>query len=210
MNTNTKEPSEQLIEMLGQPYNPKSVQALLQPFGVKRMPTPNSYFNDDIIWSVKSSIRIDIYRVPKINDLTGLSYSNEDGWIIGAIHFLAPGADDRIKSPFSGTLPNGIKMSSTPEQAIMAYGSPALDDECEWSGFTGRILAWRKSGINIAIEFEDGDNDQVIDEMIEVGNDFAIDRVADPEITRVMRSYTACLIGCIGAWRNDNPEVFAP
>lgn len=64
MNTNTKEPSEQLIEMLGQPYNPKSVQALLQPFGVKRMPSPNSYFNDDIIWSVKSSIRFDIYRVP--------------------------------------------------------------------------------------------------------------------------------------------------
>lgn len=159
MNMHTKEPSEQLIEMLGQPYHPKSVQALLQPFGVKRMPAPNSYFNDDIIWSVKSSIRIDIYRVPKINDLTGLSYSNEDGWIIGAIHFLAPGADDRIKSPFAGILPNGIQMSSTPEQAIKAYGLPALDEECEWSGFSGRILAWRKSGINIAIEFEDRDND---------------------------------------------------
>lgn len=101
----TKEASEQLIELLGHPYNPKQVQALLQPFGVKRMPFPNSYFNDDIIWSVKSSLRIDIYRAPKIN---------------------------------------------------------------------------------IVIEYEHTDEGSV------------------------MISYTACLIGCIGAWRNDNPEVYAP
>lgn len=183
---NIKEPAEQLIEMLGQTYDPKIFQDLLKPFGVKRMPKPDSYFNDDIIWSVKSSIRIDVYRVPKINDLTGLSYTNEDGWIIGAIHFMAPGADDRIKSPFSGYLPNGITMESTPDEAIKAYGTPALDEECDWPGFAGRILAWRKSGINIAIEYEDIDNN------------------------RVMRCYTACLVGCIGAWRSDNPEVFAP
>ena len=150
------------------------------------MPKPDSYFNDDIIWAVKSSICIDVYRVPKINDLTGLSYTNEDGWIIGAIHFMAPGADDRIKSPFSGYLPNGITMESTPDEAIKAYGTPALDEDCEFPGFAGRILAWRKSGINIAIEYEGIDNN------------------------RVMRCYTACLVGCIGAWRSDNPEVFAP
>lgn len=119
--------------------------------------------------------------------------------------FSCPWADDRIKSPFAGILPNSIQMSSTPEQAIKAYGSPALDEECEWPGFSGRILAWRESGINIAIEFADRDN-----EMKEMGNDFAIDRGIDPDIDRVMRSYTACLIGCIGAWRNDNPEVFSP
>jgi hypothetical protein len=181
-----KEPSEQLIEWLGHPYSPKDVQALLQPFGVKRMPPPNSYFNDDIIWSVKSSIRIDLYRAPKINDLTGLQYTNQDGWIIGAIHFLAPGSDDRIKAPFAGTLPLGITMSSTPNESIKAYGQPQLDEECEWPGYSGRLLAWRKPGINIVIEY------------------------AYTETDCVMRSCTACLIGCIGAWRNDHPDVFAP
>ncbi|WP_239618783.1 hypothetical protein [Cohnella mopanensis] len=186
MGLGMKEPSEQLVEMLGHPYNPRNVQALLQSFGVKRMPPPNSYFNDDIIWSVKSSIRIDIYRAPKINDLTGLNYTNEDGWIIGAIHFLAPGADDRIKAPFPGKLPEGITMSSTPDDSIKAYGQPELDEECEWPGFSGRVLAWRKPGINIVVEYE------------------------NREIDRVMIRHTVCLIGCIGAWRNDNPEVFAP
>ncbi|MFF2093346.1 hypothetical protein [Paenibacillus sp. NPDC058174] len=181
-----KEQSEQLIEMLGHPYNPKSVQGLLQSFGVKRMPKPNSYFNDDIIWSPKSSIRIDIYRPPKINDLTGLQYTNQDEWIVGAVHFLAPGSDDRIKAPFSGYLPQGITMSSTPDEAIEAYDQPQLDEQCEWPGFSGRILAWRKPGINIAIVYEDS------------------------ETSSRMISFQACLIGCIGAWRNDNPEVFAP
>lgn len=32
-----KEASEQLIELLGHPYHPKQIQALLQSFGVKRM-----------------------------------------------------------------------------------------------------------------------------------------------------------------------------
>lgn len=186
MDIHMKEPSERLIDMLGHPYNQRNVQALLQSFGVKHMPPPNSYFNDDIIWSVKTSIRIDIYRAPKINDLTGRKYTNQDGWIIGAIHFLAPGSDDRIKAPFPGKLPNGITMSATPDESIKAYGQPELYEECWWPGFSGRILAWRKPGINIAIEY------------------------ADSEVDRVMRSYTACLIGCIGAWRDDNPDIFAP
>jgi hypothetical protein len=181
-----KEASEQLIELLGHPYNPKQVQALLQSFGVKRMPPPNSYFNDDIIWSGKASLRIDIYRAPKINDLTGLQYTEEEGWIIGALHFLAPEADDRIKAPFSGRLPEGMTMSSTPDESIKAYGPPELDEECWRPGYSGRIMAWRKPRINIVIEYEDN------------------------EIERGLRSYTACLIGCIGAWRNDNPEVYAP
>jgi hypothetical protein len=181
-----KEASEQLIQLLGHPYEPKQVQALLQSFGVKRMPAPNSYFNDDIIWSAKASLRIDVYRAPKINDLTELQYAAEDGWIIGAIHFLAPGADDRIKAPFPGSLPGGMTMSSTPEESIHEYGPPALDEECWRPGYSGRILAWRKPGINIVMEYE------------------------DIESARELRSYTACLIGCIGAWRNDNPEVYAP
>lgn len=181
-----KEPSELLIDMLGHPYSPKNVQALLQSFNVKRMPSPNSYFNDDIIWSVKASIRIDLYRASKLNDLTGLNYSNQDEWIIGAIHFLAPGSDDRIKTPFPGKLPKGISMCSTPDESIQGYGQPEMNEQCAWPGFSGRILAWRKSNINIAIEY------------------------VDREMNSVMRSYTACLIGCIGAWRDDNPEVFSP
>jgi hypothetical protein len=180
------EPAVQLIAMLGQPYHPKHVQALLQPYGVKRMPVPSSSFNDDIIWCVKASIRIDVYRAPKLNLLTGLQYTDPDEWIIGAIHFLAPGSDDRIKAPYPGALPEGIAMDSTPEEAIAAYGPPQMDEECEWPGFSGRIIAWRKPGINIAMEYEDQGE------------------------ARVLRSCTACLIGCIGAWKSDNPEVFAP
>lgn len=181
-----KEASVQLMELLGRPYDPKQVQTLLQVFGVKRVSPPISYFNDDIIWSVKSSLRIDIYRAPKINDLTGLSYTDEDGWIIGALHFMAPGADDRIKAPYSGGLPHGMTMNSTPEETIEAYGPADLDEECWRPGYSGRILAWRKPGINIVIEYE------------------------DKEADRRMRSYIACLIGCIGAWRNDHPAVYAP
>jgi len=176
-------PSDRLTALLGHPYDPKSIQSLLQPFGVKRMPSPSSCFNDDIIWSAKASLRLDIYRAPKINDLTGLNYAPEDGWIIGSVHFLAPGSDDRIKAPFSGLLPEGVAMDASPEDAISAYGSPAMDEFTEWPGFSGRILAWRKSGINIVMEYEEG--------------------------TR-LRSCTFCLIGCIGAWRSDQPEIFAP
>ncbi len=180
------EPAVQLIAMLGQPYHPKNVQALLQPYGVKRMPAPSSYFNDDIIWCVKASIRMDIYRAPKLNELTGLQNTHPDEWIIGAVHFLAPGSDDRIKAPYPGTLPDGITMSSPPEEPIAAYGPPELDEECEWPGFSGRIMAWRKPRINLALEYADAGGD------------------------RVLRSYTACLIGCIGAWKSDHPAVFAP
>lgn len=181
-----KEASEQLIAMLGQPYHPQSVQALLQPFGVKRMPKPSSYFKDDIIWSAKASIRMDLYLPPKINDLTGRHYTSQDEWIIGAIHFLAPGSDDRIKAPFAGSLPGGLTMASAPSEFIQAYGLPEMNEACEWPGFSGQILAWRRPDMNIVMEYETG------------------------ETGSTMRSYTACLIGCIGAWRNDHPEIFAP
>ncbi len=177
------QPSELLVQTLGHTYDAKAIQSMLAPLGVKRMPQPSSYFNDDIIWSAKASLRLDLYRAPKINDLTGLAYSPEDGWIVGAVHFLAPGSDDRIKAPYAGTLPGGLAMDTTPDDAIAAYGLPAMDEMTEWPGFSGRILAWRTPEINIAMEFEDG--------------------------TR-LRSCTFCLIGCIGAWRNDQPEIFAP
>ncbi|WP_340024230.1 hypothetical protein MHI24_03775 [Paenibacillus sp. FSL K6-1096] len=181
----TNEPSDQLVNMLGQPYDAKRIQDLLKPYGVRRVPAPKSYFNDDIIWTLKSSIRIDVYRAPKLNELTGLQYTNQD-WIIGSVHFLAPGADDRIKTPYPGLLPGGLAMSNSPVEAIAAYGLPAMDEECEWPGFSGRILAWREQGINIVLEYEDSRDG------------------------RVLKSCTACLIGCIGAWTSDNPEVFAP
>lgn len=83
-----EEPAVQLIGMLGQPYDSKRVQAVLKPYGVKRMPAPKSYFNDTMISCAKASLRMDLYRIPKINVLTGLHYTNPDEWIIGAIHFL--------------------------------------------------------------------------------------------------------------------------
>jgi len=181
-----KEASEQLVDLLGQPYHPQQVQAVLQPLGIKRMPKPNSYFNDDIIWSAKASIRLDIYLPAKLRELTGSEYEDPEGWRIGSVHFLAPGADDRIKAPYAAPLPGGLTMASAPELAIEAYGTPQLDEDCEWPGFDGRILAWRKPGLNLAIEYEAGESGYA------------------------MRSYTACLIGCIGAWRSDHPAIFAP
>lgn len=183
---NNHEPAVQLIAMLGQPYDPKRVQALLQPYGVKRMSAPKSTFNDDIIWCVKASLRIDVYRAPKLNLLTGLQYADTGEWIIGAVHFLASGSDNRIKVPYPGSLLKKIAMDSAPEEAIDAYGPPQMDEECEWPGFSGRIIAWRKSGINLVMEYE------------------------DKAEGRALRSCTACLVGCIGAWTSDNPEVFAP
>ncbi|WP_339783604.1 hypothetical protein NSQ38_19405 [Paenibacillus sp. FSL R7-0313] len=181
-----KEPSEHLIAMLGQPYDSKCVQQVLQSFGVKLMPKAGGYFNDDIIWSVKSSIRLDVYRSPKIHELTGRDDLNTDEWIIGAVHFLAPGSDDRIHTPFPGQLPAGMTMNSTPDEFIREYGQPALYEVGEWLGGSGPFLAWCESGINVAIEYETNENGSA------------------------MTCYTACLVGCIGAWRKDYPEVFVP
>ncbi|PZT57140.1 hypothetical protein [Paenibacillus silvae] len=55
----------QASEQLGQPYDAKQIQAILEPFGVKRIAIPDSLFQDDIIWSVKASVRIDVYRSPE-------------------------------------------------------------------------------------------------------------------------------------------------
>ncbi|WP_339249146.1 hypothetical protein [Paenibacillus sp. FSL P2-0136] len=181
-----EEPPVQLIGMLGQPYDPKRVQAVLKPYGVKRMPAAKSYFNDTMISCAKASLRMDLYRIPKINELTGLQYTKPDDWIIGAIHFLPPGSGKQNEVPYPVILPEDITMNSSPEEAIAAYGPPQLDEECEWPGFSGRIIAWRGEGINIALEYEYSREG------------------------RVLRTYIACLIGCIGAWRSDNPEVFAP
>ncbi|OWA33980.1 hypothetical protein B9G55_16720 [Saccharibacillus sp. O16] len=177
------EPSDLLVQTLGQTYDPKAIQQMLLPLGIKRMPQPISYFNDDIIWSAKASLRLDVYRAPKINELTAHSYSPDDGWIVGCVHFLAPGSDDRIKAPYAGTLPGGLPMDTAPGDAIAAYGLPAMDEMTEWPGFSGRILAWRTPTLNIAMEFEEG---------------------------TMLRSCTFCLIGCIGSWRDDQPEIFAP
>ncbi|RAI89722.1 hypothetical protein DET54_1135 [Paenibacillus pabuli] len=181
-----KEPSEHLIAMLGQPYDSRRVQQVLQSFGVKRMPKASGYFSDDIIWSVKSSIRLDVYRSPKLHELTGRDDLNTDEWMIGAVQFLAPGSDDRIHTPFPGQLPAGMTMNSTPDELIREYGQPALYEEGDWLGGSGPFLAWRESGINVAIEYETNEDGSA------------------------MTCYTACLVGCIGAWRKDYPEVFVP
>ena len=184
--TNNNQSSEQFIELLGQPYDVKQVQAFLEPFGVKRIAKPDGPFQDDIIWSVKASVRIDVYRSPKINTLTGRDDLPADDWIIGAIHFLAPGSDDRIKKPFAGQLPKGITMNATPDEWIEAYGQPDIYEQGDWLGGSGPYLAWRKSDINISVEYETEEDSSVI------------------------TCVKYCLIGCMGAWTSDYPKVFAP
>lgn len=133
---NMNESSEQFVSLLGQPYDSKQVQVLLEPFGVKRVGKPDGPFQDDIIWSVKASVRIDVYRSPKINTLTGRDDLPRDEWVIGAIHFLAPGSDDRIKKPFSGQPPKGITMN-----AFLMNGSPRTDNRISMNRVTGLVAA---------------------------------------------------------------------
>ncbi|WP_366296624.1 hypothetical protein [Paenibacillus sp. AN1007] len=186
MNMNMNESSEQFVKLLGQPYDSKQVQALLEPFGVKKVGKPDSPFQDDIIWSVKASVRIDVYRSPKINTLTERDDLPRDEWVIGAIHFLAPGSDDRIKKPFSGQLPKGITMNAAPDEWVAAYGQPDIYEQGDWLGGSGPYLAWRKSNMNISVEYETDENSSVI------------------------TCVKFCLIGCMGAWKSDYPAVFAP
>lgn len=181
-----KEVSEQLVAMIGQPFDNKKVREVLAVLGVKRVANPDTPLDTSIIWIPKASVRIDVYRSSELNELTGLSYPAQDEWIIGSVQFLAPGSDDRIKAPFPGPLPMSLAMSSMPQDCIDAHGLPDLDEEHERPGFSGRVLAWRKQGVNIAITFSG----------------------RAPECTMI--DQTVCLIGCIGAWRYTNPEVFAP
>lgn len=177
-----KSPCEELIDMLGQPYDAAQVARLLGPLGVKRMPRPSSHFDDDIIWSAKSSLRIDVYRPRALSRLTGRDWEDGDVWLIGSVHFLAPEADSRIRTVFAGSLPSGLSMQSAPKALVAAFGAPQMDDETGRS----RLLAWRKPQVNIVAEYEDAG---------EAGS---------------ITNFVVCLIGCIGAWRHDDPEVFAP
>lgn len=181
-----KSPCEELIDMLGQPYDAGKVARLLGPLGVKRMPRPSSHFDDDIIWSAKSSLRIDVYRPRALSRLTGRDWEDGDVWLIGSVHFLAPEADSRIRAVFAGSLPSGLSMRSAPEALVAVFGPPQMDDGIERPGHGGRLLAWRKPQVNIVAEYEDAG---------EAGS---------------ITSFVVCLIGCIGAWRHDDPEVFAP
>jgi len=181
-----EEQSEQLIAMLGQPFDNKKIRQALGSLGVKRVPSPDGTMSEDIVWIPKASVRIDVYRAQKLSALTGTDYPDHDGCLIGAVQFLAPGSDDRIKMPFPRSLPMGLAMSSRPQDCIDTHGQPYLDEEHERPGFSGRILAWRKQGMSIAITF------------------------AGKGRKSTMINQTVCLIGCIGAWRYTNPEVFAP
>ncbi|WP_432725865.1 hypothetical protein [Variovorax sp. W6] len=182
-----KEISEHLVATVGQPFDNKKIRDLLGPSGVKRVTSPGPFAgNEEIIWIPKASVRIDVYRAQKLNALTGASYPDQDGWLIGSVELLAPGSDDRIKVPFAGALPMGLSMGSTPQECIDAHGQPDLDEEHDRPGFSGRVLAWRKQDTNIAITF------------------------AGKGRESAMISHTVCLIGCIGAWRYTHPEVFAP
>lgn len=181
-----KEASEELIGMLGRPYDAKTIAGLLMPLGVKRMPHPSSPMDDDIIWSAKASLRMDVYRPRALSRLTARDWEGGDVWLMGSVHFLAPGADSRIRTVFAGGLPSGLSMQSAPEALVAAFGPPQMDDGVERPGHGGRLLAWRKPQVNIVAEYEGA------------GEACSI------------TSFVVCLIGCIGAWRNDDPEVFAP
>ena len=172
---------------VGQPFDNKKVRDALGSFGIKRVSGPGAFSSsEEIIWIPKASVRIDIYQAQKLNGLTGSSYPDGEGWIIGSVQFLAPGSDDRIKAPFPGPLPMGLAIGSTPQDGIDAHGPPDLDEQHDRPGFSGRLLAWRNQQLNIAIMF------------------------AGKERESTMISHTACLIGCVGAWRYTHPEVFAP
>jgi len=182
-----KEISKQLVAMIGQPFDGKKVRDVLGSLGVKRVSGPGAFsLSEEIIWIPKASVRIDIYQAQKLNGLTGSGYPDEEGWIIGSVELLAPGSDDRIKAPFTGPLHMGLAISSTPQDCIDALGQPDLDEEHDRPGFSGRVLAWRKQHLNIAITF------------------------AGKGRESTMINHTVCLIGCIGAWRYTHPEVFAP
>ncbi|QWP75391.1 hypothetical protein J5226_17425 [Lysobacter sp. K5869] len=177
--------SHSLIALLGQPFDHKHVRDLLRPLDVKRVASADSPLSESIVWIPKASLRLDVYRSQPLNKLTGSNFS-DPGWIVGAVRFLAPGSDTRIKAPFPAPLPHGLTMASSPQACVDAYGAPDLDEEHERPGFSGRVLAWRRPTTNIAITFAG------------LGRDSA------------MIDHTVCLIGCIGAWRYSNPEVFAP
>lgn len=179
-----EEQSEQLVAMLGQPFDNKKIRQALGSLEVKRVPDGTT--SEDSVWIPKASVRIDAYRAQKLGALTGTDYPDQDGCLIGAVQFLAPESDDWIKVPFSGPLPMSLAMSSMPQDCIDTHGQPDLDEEHERPGFSGRVLAWRKQGMNIAITF------------------------AGKCRKSTMINQTVCLIGCIGAWRYTNPEVFAP
>lgn len=182
-----KEISEQLVAMTGQPFDSRKVRDVLGALGVKRVSGPGAFSSsEEVIWIPKASVRIDIYQAQKLSGLTGSSYPDEEGWFIGSVQFLAPGSDDRIKTPFPGPLPMGLAIGSTPQDCIDAHGRPDLDEEHDRPGFSGRVLAWRKQHQNIAVTF------------------------AGQGRESTMISYTVCLIGCVGAWRYTHPEVFAP
>lgn len=180
-----QEVSEQLIELLGKDYDRKSLAQLLQPFGVKRLPEADSCFGDDIIWSAKASLRIDVYRNPKLQELTSLRLDT-DNWVVGSVMFMAPGSDDRIKSSYAGRLPHALSMTSTPDEFLVAFGPAGLDEEVEWLTYSGRILAWRQDGINFVAKFAHRNSDVRLE------------------------YFMACLVGCVGAWRSENPKLFAP
>jgi hypothetical protein len=181
-----EEASEELIGMLGRPYDARTIAGLLMPFGVKRMPSPSSPMDDDIIWSVKASLRMDVYRPRALARLTGRTWAEDGAWIIGSIHFLAPDADSRIRAMFPGRLPSGVGMESTPQDLLAAFGPARLDEETGRPGHRGQLLAWRGLHTNMVAEY------------------------AQRQDSLSMSSFVVCLIGCIGAWRRDDPQVFAP
>uniref|UniRef100_UPI004039A5B8 hypothetical protein n=1 Tax=Variovorax sp. BK018 TaxID=3450241 RepID=UPI004039A5B8 len=182
-----KEISEQLVAMIGQPFDSRKVRDVLGSLGVKRVSGPGAFSSsEEVIWIPKACVRIDIYQAQKLNGLTGSNYPDEEGWFVGSVQLLAPGSDDRIKTPFPGPLPMGLAIGSTPQDCIDAHGRPDLDEEHDRPGFSGRVLAWRKQHQNIAVTF------------------------AGQGRESTMISHTVCLIGCVGAWRYTHPEVFAP
>lgn len=175
--------------MIGQPFDNKKVRDVVAGLGVKRVGAADNgpgALSSSIIWIAKAAVRIDVYRPKELSQLTATPFADSDVWLVGSVQFLAAGADDRIKTPFAGPLPAGLTMDSTPQDCIAAYGPADLDDEHERPGFSGRVLGWRKGGLNTAITFD------------YKGGGCA------------MLNHTVCLVGCMGAWRYTYAEVFAP
>ena len=89
--------SQQLIALLGQPFDGKAIRDLLAGFEVKRVAAPNSPLSESIVWIAKASVRIDVYRPQQLSRLTGSACAAQADWLIGSVELLAPGSDSRMR-----------------------------------------------------------------------------------------------------------------
>ena len=143
------------------------------------------FCSESISWYPKYSVRVNLYRGKTFSEFSCREVDSPTAWYIGGIEFLARGADDRIKATFSSILPCGLKMHDKPSAFVQCLGLPNLDTVLVWPGYRGRMLAWRREDSCIAVTFETDSLDSAV------------------------LTYSSCVLGCVGAWTETWPAVFA-